>query len=135
MVTLCCMARLQDQVMVIYTVSYPARLVPISLLLPGDDTSKITASSTAALSPAAALAANSTRFVAATGNATSSIAVTGRRRLLSPAAALALGDLAYTAPRTLGAHYVATLENQGYIRAPHKPGCEFVQTLNEHNPR
>lgn len=110
--------------MVIYTVSYPPRLVPISLLLPGDDTSKVTASTTAALSPAAALAANATRFAATVGGNVTGRAATGRRRLLSPAAALALGDLAYESSAATGQHHVAALEDEGYISVPHKPGCE-----------
>ncbi|EIE25189.1 neuraminidase [Coccomyxa subellipsoidea C-169] len=112
----------QDQVMVIYTVSYPPRLVPISLLLPGDDTSKVTAFTTAALSPAAALAANSTKFAATVAGNVTGKAVTGRRRLLSPAAALALGDLAYESSAATGQHHVAALEDEGYISVPHKPG-------------
>jgi len=117
----------QDIVMVIYTVSYPPRLVPISLLLPSDDSLKAapaSASTTAAQSPAAAVAANATKTAsaanaAATANGTAGNAVTGRR-LLSPITALALGDLAFTGGS--GGHHVAALENEGYLRVPHKPG-------------
>ncbi|CAL8461845.1 g1376 [Coccomyxa elongata] len=109
----------QDQVMVIYTVSYPPRLVPTSLLLPGDDQKASTLTATSALSPAAALAANTTRFT----NSTIAIsAVVGRRRLLSPVASLALGDLAYDTAAGSGVDHIAALEDEGYIRVPHKPG-------------
>lgn len=105
--------------MVIYTVSYPPRLVPTSLLLPGDDQKASTVTAASALSPAAALAANATRF---TNSTAAKSAAVGRRRLLSPVASLALGDLAYdTAAGSAGDHITA-LENDGYIRVPHKPG-------------
>ncbi|BDA41433.1 hypothetical protein COCOBI_02-2130 [Coccomyxa sp. Obi] len=108
----------QDQVMVIYTVSYPPRLVPISLLLPGDEQKTSSVTTTSALSPAAALAVNATR---STGNTTANSAAVGRR-LLSPVAKVALGDLAYDSAAGFGEHHIAALENDGYMRVPHKPG-------------
>lgn len=119
----------QDIVMVIYTVSYPPRLVPISLLLPGDDSLKpALAAASTAQSPAAAVAANASKTAvaanaAATANGTAGNAVTGRR-LLSPITALALGNLAFT--QGSRAHHVAALENEGYLHVPHKPGCAFI---------
>lgn len=110
---------LQDQVMVIYTVSYPPRLVPTSLLLPGDDQKASTLTATSALSPAAALAANATRF---SNSTIAKSAAVGRRRLLSPVASLALGDLAYETAAGSGVDHIAALENEGYMRIPHKPG-------------
>ena len=105
--------------MVIYTVSYPPRLVPTSLVLPGDDQKASSVTATSALSPAAALAANATRF---TNNTAAKSAAVGRRMLLSPVARLALGDLAYDAAAGPGGDDVAALEANGYIQVPHKPG-------------
>lgn len=93
--------------MVIYTVSYPPRLVPVSLVLPGLDDQKVgsvnaTSAKTATASesfssPATAPPAKNASAASFAAGAGSNVSANGRHRLqrrllLSPAAEAALGD-------------------------------------------